>query len=115
MVVKVVNAPPATLVEVEVIEVGPELVGGGEDTVLLPPLDWNEALRLTFGEGRSEPASLELVVWLEELRDSTLQDDISNDRGLEVFIRTRLSNVDTLKSNVICIPLAHVLWILEQN
>ena len=50
-----------------------------------------------MGEGRSEPASLELVVWLEELRDSTLQDDISNDRGLEVFIRTLLSNVDTLK------------------
>ena len=99
MVVKVVNAPPAAalLVVVDVIEAGPELVGGGEDTVLLPPLDWKEALRLTLGEGRSEPASLELVVWLEELRDSTLQDDISNDRGLEVFIRTLLSNVDTLK------------------
>ena len=102
VVVKVVNAPPeaaALLVVVDVIEAGPELVGGGEDTVpvLLPPLDWKEALRLTLGEGRSEPASLELVVWLEELRDSTLQDDISNDRGLEVFIRTLLSNVDTLK------------------
>ena len=102
MVVKVVKpAPPAAallvVVDVDVIEAGPELVGGGEDTVLLPPLDWKEALRLTLGEGRSEPASLELVVWLEELRDSTLQDDISNDRGLEVFIRTLLSNVDTLK------------------
>ena len=104
MVVKVVNAPPAAalLVIVDVIEAGPELVGGGEDTVLLLfPLDWKEALRLTLGEGRSEPASLELVVWLEELRDSTLQDDISNDRGLEVFIRTLLSNVDTLKSRVL--------------
>jgi len=96
VVVKVVNAPPVVEVDVEVIEVGPELVGGGEETVLLPPFDWNEALRLTLGEGRSEPASLELVVWLEELRDSTLQDDMSNERGLEVFIRTRLSNVDTL-------------------
>ena len=66
VVVKVVNAPPAAalLVVVDVIEAGPELVGGGEDTVpvLLPPLDWKEALRLTLGEGRSEPASLELVV-----------------------------------------------------
>ena len=62
-----VNAPPpgpeaAAAVEVEVMEVGPELVGGGDETVLLPPLDWKEALRLTLGEGRSEPASLELVV-----------------------------------------------------
>ena len=43
MVVKVVNAPPAAallvVVDVDVIEAGPELVGGGEDTVLLPPLD----------------------------------------------------------------------------
>ena len=69
MVVKVVNAPPAAalLVIVDVIEAGPELVGGGEDTGLLHPLDWKEALRLTMGEGRSEPASLELAVWLEEL------------------------------------------------
>ena len=72
VVVKVVKpAPPAAallvVVDVDVIEAGPELVGGGEDTVLLPPLDWKEALRLTLGEGRSEPASLELVVWLEEL------------------------------------------------
>ena len=74
VVVKVVNAPPEAaallvVVDVDVIEAGPELVGGGEDTVpvLLPPLDWKEALRLTLGEGRSEPASLELGVWLEEL------------------------------------------------
>ena len=69
VVVKVVNAPPAAalLVIVDVIEAEPELVGGGEDTVLLPLLDWKEALRLTLGEGRSEPASLELVVCLEEL------------------------------------------------
>ena len=42
MVVKVVKpAPPAAalLVVVDVIEAEPELVGGGEDTVLLPPLD----------------------------------------------------------------------------
>ena len=72
-VVKQAPPPPGPLAVVEVIEAGPELVGGGEDTVpvLLPPLDWNEAFRLTFGEGRSEPASLE-EVWLEELRDSTL-------------------------------------------
>jgi len=69
VVVKVVNAPPvaALLVIVDVIEAGPELVGGGEDTVLLPPLDWKVALRLTLGAGHSKPASLELVVWLEEL------------------------------------------------
>ena len=54
--------PDPVAVEVEVMEVGPELVGGGDETVLLPPLDWKEALRLTLGEGRSEPASLELVV-----------------------------------------------------
>ena len=114
VVVKVVNAPPvaALLVVVDVIEAGPELVGGGEDTVLLPPLDWKEALRLTLGEGRSEPASLELVVWLEELRDSTLQEDISNDRGLEVFIRTLLSNVDTLKRRILLLQ-DSVLLLLE--
>ena len=44
MVVKVVKpAPPAAallvVVDVDVIEAGPELVGGGEETVLLPPLD----------------------------------------------------------------------------
>ena len=65
-----------------------------------------------MGEGRSEPASLELVVWLEELRDSTLQDDISNDRGLEVFIRTLLSNVDTLKIRILLLQ-DSVLLLLE--
>jgi len=58
VVVKVVSTPPvaALLVVVDVIEAGPELVGGVEDTVLLPPLDWKEALLLTLGEGRSKPA-----------------------------------------------------------
>ena len=65
-----------------------------------------------MGEGRSEPASLELVVWLEELRDSTLQEDISNDRGLEVFIRTLLSNVDTLKIRILLLQ-DSVLLLLE--
>ena len=109
VVVVVVNVVRAVEV-VDVIEVGPELLtdeddggGGGGDATDPPLLDWNEAFLLTFGDGLSDPASLELVVCPEELLDSTLQDDISNDLGLEVFIRTRLSNVDTLKSNVICI------------
>lgn len=101
VVVKVVRAPD------ELMELGPEAVvaedgkgGAGDDIVLVeppPPLDWKEAFRLTLGEGRSEPASLELVVWLEELRDSTLQEDMSNDLGLDVFILTLLSKVETLK------------------
>ena len=82
------------------MEVGPEPVGGGEDMLLEPPLDWKDAFRLTLGEGRSEPASLDEVVWPEELRDSTLQEDMSRDRGREVFIRTRRSNVETLKNKV---------------
>ena len=83
------------------MEAGPEfsmLGGAGEEIELGHPLDWKEALRLTLGEGLSEPASEEEVVWLEELRDSTLQDDMSKDLGREVFMRTRRSNVDTLKS-----------------
>ena len=63
-----------------------------------PPLfDWKEAFRLTFGEGLSDPASLELVVCPDELLDSTDQDDMSKDLGLEVFILTLLSRVLTLK------------------
>ena len=91
MVVKAVEA-------VEVIEAGPELSigGGGEDTLLEPPFDWKDALRLTFGEGLSEPASEDEVVWLDEPRDSTLQDDMSKDLGRDVFILTRRSKVDTL-------------------
>lgn len=66
MVVVVVKKAP--LVAVELIELGPELGGrlmggaGEQMVVVLPPFDWKEALRLTFGDGRSEPASLELVV-----------------------------------------------------
>ena len=85
------------------MEAGPEfsmLGGAGEDIELGHPLDWKEALRLTLGEGLSEPASEEEVVWLEELRDSTLQDDMSKDLGREVFMRTRRSNVDTLKRKI---------------
>ena len=74
------------------------LGGAGEEIELGHPLDWKEALRLTLGDGLSDPASEEEVVWLEELRDSTLQDDMSKDLGREVFMRTRRSNVDTLKS-----------------
>ena len=67
-----------------------------------PPLfDWKEAFRLTFGEGLSDPASLELVVCPDELLDSTDQDDMSKDLGLEVFILTLLSRVLTLKGNKI--------------
>ena len=67
-----------------------------------PPLfDWKEAFRLTFGEGLSDPASLELVVCPDELLDSTDQDDMSKDLGLEVFILTLLSRVLTLKEEKI--------------
>ena len=96
MVVMVVN----TVEVVEVMEAGPEfsmLGGAGEEIELGHPLDWKEALRLTLGDGLSDPASDEEVVWLEELRDSTLHDDMSKDLGREVFMRTRRSNVDTLK------------------
>jgi hypothetical protein len=99
VVVKVVIAVDA----VDEMEAGPQdeeavvgIVGSGEATEDEPPLDWNEALRLTLGDGRSDPASLELVVWLEELLDSTLHEDMSRDRGREVFIRTLLSKVETL-------------------
>ena len=94
VVVMVVRAVEA----VEVIEAGPEFSkgGGGEDTLLEPPLDWKDALRLTFGDGLSEPASELEVVWLEDPRESMLQDDMSKDLGREVFIRTRRSNVETL-------------------
>ena len=98
VVVVVVNVVNAVEV-VDVIDVGPELTedgGGGGEATDPPLLDWNDAFRLTFGDGRSDPASLELVVCPEELLDSTLQDDISNDLGLEVFIRTLLSKVLTL-------------------
>ena len=64
------------------------------------PFDWKLALRLMLGDGLSEPASLELVVWLEELLDSTLQEDMSNDLGLDVFILTLRSRVLTLKTKV---------------
>ena len=97
MVVMVVN----TVEVVEVMEAGPEfsmLGGAGEEIELGHPLDWKEALRLTLGDGLSDPASEEEVVWLEELRDSTLHDDMSKDLGREVFMRTRRSNVDTLKN-----------------
>ena len=97
VVVMVVRAVEA----VEVIEAGPEFSrgGGGEETLLEPPLDWNDALRLTLGDGLSEPASEDEVVWLEDPRESMLQDDMSKDLGREVFIRTRRSNVETLKMN----------------
>lgn len=81
---------------------GPEaeeegFVPGGGEAMAEPPLfDWKEAFRLTFGEGLSDPASLELVVCPDELLDSTDQDDMSKDLGLEVFILTLLSRVLTL-------------------
>ena len=73
------------------------LPGGGEAMAEQPLFDWKEAFRLTFGEGLSDPASLELVVCPDELLDSTDQDDMSKDLGLEVFILTLLSRVLTLK------------------
>ena len=97
VVVIVVN----TVEVVEVMEAGPELSkggGAGEAMELEPPLDWKDALRLTLGDGLSEPASEDEVVWLEELRDSTLQEDMSSDLGREVFMRTRRSKVLTLQN-----------------
>ena len=80
----------------EVIEGGPEFVTAGvaADNAAADA-DWNEAFRLTFGDGRSLPASLELVVCPDDPRDSTDHEDISRDLGLLVFILTRRSSVDT--------------------
>ena len=57
---------------------------------------WKLAFLLTFGEGRSLPASELEVVWADP-RLSTLQELMSRLRGRLVFILTRRSRVDTLK------------------
>ena len=76
------------------IDGGPEFDAGVTEMVAAE-FDWKDALRLTFGDGRSLPASLELVVCPEEPRLSTDHEDMSSDLGRLVFILTRRSRVDT--------------------
>ena len=69
-------------------------------------LDWKLAFRDTQGEGRSDPPDSELELPLpdevmqpeaEDPRESIDQvDDMSSDLGLDDFILTRRSRVDTL-------------------